>query len=139
MRYILAILFFVASLNASSIGIVKSVKGSVIAKSAGNTVRLKNGNMLDSGMVLMTKHNSSATIIFNDNSSLVLGSNSLLNLEKFVFKPLEKEYGFELFLKKGTISFESGKIGDLSPEDFILKTPEGTVAIRGTKFIVEVP
>ena len=139
MRYIFIMLLFVGSLHASSIGIVKSVKGSVVAKSGNSTVTLKNGNMLDSGMVLMTKHNSSATIIFSDNSSLVLGANSLLNLEKFVFKPLEKEYGFELFLKKGTISFESGKIGDLSPEDFILKTPEGTVAIRGTKFIVEVP
>ncbi|WP_294966333.1 FecR family protein [Sulfurimonas sp.] len=76
--------------------------------------------------------------MFKDNSVLALGSNSLLKLEKFLFKPVEKEYDFELFLEKGSLSFESGKISNLSPEDFILKTPDGTVAIRGTKFAVKV-
>ncbi len=138
MKYIFILLFFLSSLSAENIAIVKNLKGTVIAKYEDSTIFLENGSMLDSGMLLITKRDSSATIIFNDNSVLNIGSNSLLRLKKFIFKPKEKEYDFQLFLHKGSISFESGKISKLSPEDFILKTPEGTVAIRGTKFFVEV-
>ncbi|EDZ63418.1 hypothetical protein SMGD1_2109 [Sulfurimonas gotlandica GD1] len=138
MKYILSILLLLTSLNAVEIAFAKSVKGDVTVKSGDNTSNIKSGSTLDSGMILITKEKSSVTIIFKDGSSLVLGSNSLIKLEKFLFKPTEKEYEFELFLEKGSIAFESGKIGELSPEDFILKTPDGTVAIRGTKFAVKV-
>ncbi len=138
MRYILSILILLTSLNAAEIAIAKSVKGNVMVKNEDKTSRIENGSGLDSSMILITKENSSVNIIFKDNSSLVLGSNSLLKLEKFLFNPTEKKYDFQLFLEKGSLTFESGKIGELSPEDFILKTPDGTVAIRGTKFAVKV-
>ncbi|WP_373000326.1 FecR domain-containing protein [Sulfurimonas sp.] len=138
MKYILSILLLLTSLNASEIAFAKSVKGDVTVKSGDKTSNIKSGSTLDSGMILITKEKSSITIIFKDGSNLVLGPNSMIKLEKFLFKPIEKEYEFELFLEKGSVAFESGKIGDLSPEDFILKTPDGTVAIRGTKFAVKV-
>jgi len=40
-------------------------------------------------------------------------------------------------LPKGTIVFESGKIGKLAPEKVTIKVPQGIIGIRGTKFIVE--
>ena len=138
MKYILSILLILTTLNAAEIAVAKSVNGEVIVKSGDKTLSIQNGSSLDSGMILITKKKSSVTLIFKDNSTLVLGPNSLLKLEKFLFKPMEKEYDFQLSLDKGSLSFESGKIGDLSPEDFILKTPDGTVAIRGTKFAVKV-
>jgi hypothetical protein len=59
-------------------------------------------------------------------------------LEKYLFNPAKKEYDFKLNLEAGTASFESGKIGELSPDSFSFQTPEATVGIRGTKFIVKV-
>ena len=61
-----------------------------------------------------------------------------LKIEKYLYKPKQMEYGFEMFLESGSASFESGKIGELDPEKFIFKTPQGTIAIRGTKFLVKV-
>jgi len=137
MKYIVLILFMFSSLYAEGIAIIKNIKGEVIAKSATDYYALKNGDTLQSDMLIMTK-NSSAVIIFNDNSTAVLAPYSILNLKKFVFKPQKNDYAFELFLKKGSISFESGKIGELAPKKFILETPEGMVSIRGTKFLVRV-
>lgn len=138
MKYLFLLLFLFLTLNAQEIAIANHIKGEVIAKSATGSITLTNGMTLESGMILMSKASSSITILFKDHSEVILGENSILNLEKFVFKPIEKEYDFELFLEEGSMAFESGKIGELSPEDFVLKTPDGTVAIRGTKFFVKV-
>ncbi|MDB2562106.1 FecR family protein, partial [Sulfurimonas sp.] len=118
--------------------IANNVVGTVSAKSADISMEVLDGNSLDEKMVLYTKSDSTVTVIFKDNSKLVLGSNAILNLKKYAFKPTKDEYAFELFLEAGSLSFESGKIGELSPEDFVLKTPDGTVAIRGTKFFIKV-
>ncbi len=123
---------------AKEIAIAKGVEGEVVYKTADLYERVSNGTLLKSDMTLITKAHSSVTIIFQDNSVLTLGSNSILDLKSFVFKPIEKKFDFRLYLDKGSLSFESGKIGELSPQSFELKTPEGIVAIRGTKFLVKV-
>jgi hypothetical protein len=33
---------------------------------------------------------------------------------------------------------ETGKIGKLAPQNFAFQIPQGTIGIRGTKFIVDV-
>ncbi len=138
MRYLLTLLLLIANIYAADIAIVKEINGDVRAKTQQSTHQLVLGERLSEQMIIITKANSSLKIIFNDNSTLVLGENSLLNLKTFVFKPMSQEYEFKLFLQKGSLSFESGKIGELSPESFELKIPEGIVAIRGTKFLVMV-
>ena len=125
-------------LSAQEIAVVRYMEGTVLAKSEAGTQELKVGSSLEENMLIITKESALVTIIFKDNSVLNLGENSLLKLEKFVFKPQTEEYSFDLFLQKGGLIFESGKIGDLAPEEFELKTPDGMVAIRGTKFVVNV-
>jgi len=138
MKYLLTLLLFLTNIYGADIAIVKKLSGNVSAKTPQETHMLTLGEHLSDNMIIITKENSTVTIIFNDNSTLILGENSLLNLKKFVFKPMSQEYEFKLFLQKGSLSFESGKIGELSPQSFELKVPEGVVAIRGTKFLVMV-
>jgi len=138
MKYIFILLVFISILNGSEIAVAKKVTGDVSVKTSNQSIKISDGSLLDSGMIVFTKSDSSVEIIFKDNSKLVLGSNAILNLKKYTFEPKKDKYEFELFLKEGSLSFESGKISDLSPEDFILKTPDGTVSIRGTKFFVKV-
>jgi len=137
-RYIVLLMLFIFTLYAKEIAIVKSVKGEVISKTSDSYERVSSGEVLESDMILITKDNSSAVIIFKDSSTVVLGANSILKLERFVFEPTENKFDFSLSLDKGSLSFESGKISELSPESFELKTPEGAIAIRGTKFFVKV-
>ena len=139
MRYILLILpMLFISLHAKDIALAKNVKGNVHAKYEKETVVIKKGDWLQEGMLVKTGDTSSITMIFKDNSVLVLGANSILHLEKYLFEPSLSTFDFQLKLSKGVASFESGKIGELAPSDFVFKTPDATVGIRGTKFIVRV-
>lgn len=126
------------TLMAKDIAFVQKVKGDVTAQDDIKTIIVEQSDWLSEKMLVRTGDKSGVTMIFKDNSVLVLGSNSILILEKYIFAMKEKTYKFELTLNKGTVSFESGKIGELSPENFIFKTPEATVGIRGTKFMIKV-
>ncbi len=133
---VLSLLFI--SLMAKDIAFVQKVKGNVTAQDDVKTIVVEKADWLSEKMLVTTGDKSGVTMIFKDNSVLILGSNSILILEKYMFAMKEKNYKFELTLNKGTVSFESGKIGELSPENFIFKTPEATVGIRGTKFMIKV-
>jgi len=126
------------TLMAKDIAFVQKVKGDVTAQDDIKTIIVEQSDWLSEKMLVRTGDKSGITMIFKDNSVLVLGANSILILEKYLFAMKEKTYKFELTLNKGTVSFESGKIGELSPENFIFKTPEATVGIRGTKFMIKV-
>lgn len=138
MKLLLILAILVVSLSAQDIALVKSIKGSVNAKDKSTSIVVKKGDWLSEKMTIYTAENSGVTMIFKDNSVVVLGSSSILILEKYLFKPSQNNYAFKLFLEKGTASFESGKIGEMAPDDFTFKTPDATVGIRGTKFMVKV-
>ena len=133
---ILPLLFI--SLVAKDIAFVQKVNGDVRAKNDLKTIVVKKTDWLSEKMLVTTGDDSGMTMIFKDNSVLVLGSNSILILEKYIFAMKEENYKFELTLNQGTVSFESGKIGELSPENFVFNTPEATVTIRGTKFMIKI-
>jgi len=139
MRYlfVLCIVFF-TYLYAKEVAFVKSATGEVIAKSEGKIIQVKNADRLDEKILLLTKKDSEVKLIFKDNSVLVLGPNSSLVLEKYVFEPENQEYDVQLNLNKGVASFESGDIAKYAPQNFIFKTPESDITMRGAKFIVKV-
>ncbi len=138
MKLLLVLSLLLSGLLAQDIAIVRDVDGIVNVNNSGKINKIKKGDALQSGDIIMTSDNSSVTVIFDDNSNLVIGSNSLLNIDTYIFRPKERKYSFKMSIQKGSLSFESGKIGELAPESFTLTTPEGVVAIRGTKFFVKV-
>ncbi len=121
-----------------SVAIVKNISGEVYAKRDSKKVRLKAGDQLSQGDILLTKSNSSVGVIFEDGTLLSLGENSILSINRYLFKPSTNQFDIDLNMKKGTSAFESGKIGKLSPKSVKFRVPQGTIGIRGTKFYVEV-
>jgi len=136
---LLLIFAFCSLVSANDgIAIVKIATGKVSIKRSGETLSVKPSDRLLAGDILMTGDNSRVGVIFHDGSVLSLEENSFLRIKEFIFQPIEDKFDFRLFLKKGTALFESGKIGTLSPKSFHFEIPQGTVGIRGTKFLVEV-
>lgn len=127
-----------SALAGEGIAIVKQAQGKVSVKRSGEIIGLALSDKLQSGDILITGSGGRVGVIFHDGSVLALEENSLLRIKAFEFRPLENRFKFNLQLKKGTSVFESGKIGTLAPEDFSFEVPEGTIGIRGTKFLVEV-
>ena len=138
LRVALLMLLFISYLFSADIAIVKKLDGEVFAKRKSEMVKLKVGDQLQVGDTLITQLNSSIGIIFHAGTIVSLGEKSILSIDKYLFKPVEKNFKFDIDLHKGIASFESGKISELSPESVKFKVPEGTIGIRGTKFYVEV-
>lgn len=133
------ILCFALNVYANEgIAIVKQAVGDVSVKRQGMVKPIKQRDRLFREDVLITGEASSVGVIFHDGSVLSLGEKSHLVIEEFIFQPIEQKFQFDINMNKGTAIFESGKIGTLSPESFRFKIPEGTIGIRGTKFLVEV-
>lgn len=142
-KFVLFLLLFCSTLSfaediAKNIGILKSLTGTVNAKRSEQIVKLSVGDMVLKKDIIVTGAKSKVNIVFNDGSIVTLGENSILNIDKYVFKPAKKNFDIELSLKKGISIFESGKIGKLAPEKFKFNIPSGIIGIRGTKFLVEV-
>ncbi|MDP2105247.1 MAG: hypothetical protein Q8J76_04560, partial [Desulfobulbaceae bacterium] len=54
------------------------------------------------------------------------------------FFPKEGRFSLVLRMLKGTFSYISGIMAKLAPEAVRLEIPDGTIAVRGTKLLVDV-
>jgi hypothetical protein len=117
---------------------VKKLSGDVFAQDSKMMKKLSIGHKVQEYDVIITKQNSSVGMIFEDGTMVSLGENSVLSINKYLFRPSLKEFSFDIDMRKGLATYESGKMGKLAPESVKFRIPEGTIGIRGTKFYVEV-
>ena len=100
-------------------------------------LRLPGADLLN-GDILICAANSSVGVTFLDGTRVSLGPNSEMQLNNYRFVPLNKDYAFDIYMKKGSAVYSSGKLGKLAPEAVKFNTPQATVGVRGTKFLVKV-
>lgn len=124
--------------GGENIAIAKSVNGNVQVKRDTAYLNVLRGSELQSGDIVQTSNNASVGLVFNDGTVLSVGPKSMLELNKYLFKPSSKEYDFDVTLKKGTTAYESGKLGKMAPQKVAFRVPQGIIGIRGTKFVVDV-
>ncbi len=137
---LLIILFFfpTTALSTENIGLLKNISGDVTIQRQEAEILCKKGLNLMKTDTLITKQNSYAGIIFNDGTTFTVGPNTEFDIHNYNFEPYKKIYDFSVFLKKGSVVYNSGKIGRLSPESVNITTPRATVSVRGTRFIINV-
>lgn len=122
----------------SSIGKIKTIKGDVSAIRSDRTIALNLGDLLYQNDAIRTGVKSSVGIIFEDNTILSLGPKSEIVIDKYVFAPEKGTLAMIASMFKGTATYLSGIIGRQSPESVKFQTPDATIGIRGTKFLIEV-
>jgi hypothetical protein len=134
--------FLSGSLNAyaqlDGAGIVKAVSGNVFITSAQTTVIAVPNMKIIQGDFIRTGANGSAGLIFEDDTVVALGPNSEMSIENFSFNPVNKELSFIARMVHGTFSFITGQIAKLAPKKVIFETPDATLGVRGTKFLVKI-
>lgn len=89
---------------------------------------------------LATGAESRAQALLIDETTLTLGPDSELTIDRFVFDPDGGASEITANFVKGAMRFVSGRIGQLAPERVNVRTPVGTLGIRGTiAFAVDRP
>lgn len=120
------------------IGKIKTEKGDVAAIRNAQEISIHIGDRICQNDVIRTGAESSVGIIFEDNTILSMGPKSEIVIDEYVFAPEKGGLSMITRMMKGTASYLSGIIGHLSPESVKFQTPDATIAIRGTRFLVKV-
>lgn len=120
------------------IGTIKTLQGKATIQESSNKIDAKLNGKLYEGYLIETGKGSSIGLLFIDGTQLSIGQNSQVIINRYLFSPKKKIYAFDVEISKGDAIYSSGKMGALSPESIKVQTPQATIGVRGTKFLVEV-
>lgn len=120
------------------VGKTKTSKGAVFVVRDGMPMPVAVGDRIFRNDTIRTGASGSVGIIFEDNTILSLGPDSEIVIDQYVFAPEKGVFSMVARMVRGTASYLSGIIGHQSPESVKFRTPEATIGIRGTHFLVKV-
>ncbi len=137
-------LFFMLSFSISAmadeaaIGYVKTVKGDAMVITGGQQVKAEVGTPVITGSKLKTGSNGSMGVTFKDNTVMSFGPNTELTVDEYLYAPNQGKLKLGASMAKGTLAYLSGAIAKIKPDAVSVKTPTGTIGVRGTHFVVKV-
>ena len=127
------ILLALCSLSAraeTAVGAVSRVQNSAQIGAAAAVV----GTSVHMNDRLRTGPNARLEVTFNDNSSLTLGENANVVIDRYVFNPDKSSAQVVLSATHGAFRFAGGKIEQMNHKNIVVNTPNAALAVRGTHF-----
>ena len=120
------------SLSGQTVGINAAVRNIVkVKKDKASAAReAKRGEKVRLGNLFTTGRSSSVQISLLDRSTVTVGPNANLTINRFVFDPKKKSSSVGASVVKGTFRFMSGKSARGGTNS--IETPSATIGIRGT-------
>ncbi len=134
------ILFNVYSAIAQSkdhypIGKIVQIEGSAYYSNGENRRKLKVDDPVFLYSTVETDKDSKILIIFVDDTQLRLAENTILVIDEYVFDPYDSEENKAgISVTKGAFNWLSGQITKRETPQVDIKTPVGSIGIRGTEF-----
>lgn len=127
-----------AMADEAAIGYVKTVKGDAMVINGGQQTKAEVGTPVIAGSKLKTGANSSMGVTFKDNTVMSFGPNTELTVDEYLYSPNKGKLKLGATMAKGTLAYLSGAIAKIKPDAVTVKTPTGTIGVRGTHFVVKV-
>jgi hypothetical protein len=113
------------------IGVASAVKNRVDGTIGGNSRPLAAGNDVFTRQVVRTGDDSAAQLLFLDETSLSIGPQSEVTLDRFVYDPNRGTGNVVVNATRGALRFVSGS---QQPSSYQIRTPVATIGVRGTIF-----
>ena len=127
-----------AAFAGETVGMVKTSKAPAFVVRQGQEIPAHIGMPVYAADRLKTGREGALGVALKDDTLISTGPNSNLTVEGFSFNSTTHEGSMLLSVIKGTLSMISGLIVKANPEAARIRTPQATIGIRGTEFIVEV-
>jgi hypothetical protein len=124
-----------ASILAAAVGQFTAVTGTVSQAIGNNAVVPKVKSPIQVKDIIFTGDKSSAAMVFDDESTITLSSNSKFEVKEFAVKDNTRKGSFALALGKLTADVKKFIGGDST---FEVRTPTAVAGVRGTSFEVAV-
>lgn len=120
------------------IGYVKHVTGKAWVTNGDIKTVAEVGTAIRQGSVLQTGAKSSIGVTFKDETLMSFGPDTEFRVDEYLYAPTQGKLKFASRLAKGSLNYVSGVIAKLQPDAVIVRTPTGTIGVRGTQFLVKV-
>jgi hypothetical protein len=111
----------------STIVVVRTVYGTLETQTKQLVVR----DGVQRNELITTAADAASQIEFVDGTKLALGPRARVVLDKFVFDPSPSKGAFFLSVTEGVFRFVTGT---MDHSNYAIKTPNGTIGVRGTRF-----
>lgn len=131
-------IFSSAVLGQETIGFVKTVAGDATVTDGGKVVKAVAGTPIKVNSVLKTGAKGTMGVTFKDNSVMSFGPDTEVTVDEYLYSPAKGDLKFGASMSKGALNVVSGAIAKLKPDAVSLKTPTGTIGVRGTNFAVKI-
>lgn len=143
MKYFIVVLLTLLTLAckveaAENAGDVKTLSGTVQIQRGKERITPAVGDLVQVSDKMYTGADGSIGISFVDGTRLSLGPSSEVDLRNYLFAPMESAFSFDMQLVKGTAAYVTGRLGKLAPSAVKIATPQATIGIRGTSFVLKV-
>ena len=117
---------------------IYAVSGDVFVAHGKNPAhRVTDNEAVDSGTLVNTGEKSSALLRFKDGQAVTMQANSTFLVREYRYDAQKIENSNIVFsMLKGGMRFVTGLIGQRQKQAFRLSTPNSTIGIRGTEFMV---
>jgi hypothetical protein len=116
---------------------IKTSKGVAGIERGGQKLPASVGVTVEQRDRIVTGADGAVGITLRDNTMLSAGPNSVLDLNKFAFDTTTHAGTLDASVKKGSLSVISGKLAKANPGAVSFSTPNLTLGVRGTEFIIE--
>jgi hypothetical protein len=119
---------------AEAIGKIVSYKGTVTHQSNETDAPLKKNSDIFTGDIITLGENSRAKVVFNDETTLTLAENTILEIDEYSYTIDDVENNSaEFSITQGAFKYVSGLIAKTKEPDVKLNLDFGSIGIRGTK------
>jgi hypothetical protein len=114
----------------SKVGVTSATDGDPLGKPPSDKERvLRIGIDVQANEVVTTHADDRAHLVFLDGTSLTVGPNARLTIDRFVYDPNSKTGDLAITASQGVMRLVGGKISKTNP--ITINTPSGTIGIRG--------
>lgn len=124
--------------SPSPIGHVQQLRGKAVILRGADTAPVAVGTALYRGDVIRTGKPGALGLVLADDTTISLGSNSEIALRDYDFDPEKGVFALVARMVRGSFVYVSGQLGKLAPSAVKLSIPDATIAVRGTKLLIEV-
>lgn len=120
--------------------VIQSMNGDVrVGGSKQVLIAAREGQRIASGTTITTSADSQVVLKFNDGAQMVLGQNTEFRVVDSQYAANSPQADRAVFdLVRGALRVVTGFIGQRNRQVFALRTPQMTIGIRGTDFMVAI-
>ncbi len=136
MRKTIILFFILSSFLLANVGKVVAFKGKAEIIRDGKAIDVNKNTIFYKKDILTTKKNTKLQILFNDETIITVGQNSVFKINNYIFDNLNSKAEFSM--TKGVFRTITGKIGKIVPKNFKLKTKTASIGIRGTQIVTQI-